>query len=100
MNGSGDLTTRDVSFKGKYLFANVATTEPGILGVVLDQEDLFADLICDGLHLAPEAVRLWFKAKGPKKGILIGFAGGNRHAGWNLYAGTDRNPLGRSYLYN
>jgi N-acetylglucosamine-6-phosphate deacetylase len=45
--------------------------EPGILGVVLDREDIFADLICDGLHVSPEAVRLWFKAKGPRMGILI-----------------------------
>ena len=45
--------------------------EPGILGVVLDRDDVFADLICDGLHVSPEAVRLWFKAKGPKMGILI-----------------------------
>jgi N-acetylglucosamine-6-phosphate deacetylase len=45
--------------------------EPGILGVVLDRDDIFADLICDGLHVSPEAVRLWFKAKGPRMGILI-----------------------------
>jgi len=45
--------------------------EPGILGAVLDQEDLYADLICDGYHVAPEAVRLWFKAKGPERAILI-----------------------------
>jgi len=45
--------------------------EPGILGVVLDREDVYADLICDGEHVSPEAVRLWFKAKGPKMGILI-----------------------------
>lgn len=45
--------------------------EPGILGVVLDQEDLYADLICDGYHVAPEAVRLWLKAKGPERAILI-----------------------------
>jgi N-acetylglucosamine-6-phosphate deacetylase len=45
--------------------------EPGILGVVLDREELFADLICDGLHVSPEAVRLWLKAKGPRMGILI-----------------------------
>ncbi len=45
--------------------------EPGILGVVLDCEDLFADLICDGVHVAPEMVRLWFKAKGPDRAILI-----------------------------
>jgi hypothetical protein len=45
--------------------------EPGILGVVLDRDDIFADLICDGLHVSPEAVRLWFKAKEPRMGILI-----------------------------
>ena len=45
--------------------------EPGILGVVLDRDDLFADIICDGLHVSPEAVRLWFKTKGEKLGILI-----------------------------
>lgn len=45
--------------------------EPGILGVVLDRNDLYAELICDGIHTTPEAVRLWFKAKGPQRGILI-----------------------------
>lgn len=45
--------------------------EPGILGVVLDSPGLFADLICDGVHVAPEAVRLWYKAKGPERAILI-----------------------------
>ena len=45
--------------------------EPGILGTVLDRDDLFADLICDGIHVSAEAVRLWFKAKGPHKAILI-----------------------------
>jgi N-acetylglucosamine-6-phosphate deacetylase len=45
--------------------------EPGILGVVLDRADLYADLICDGYHVAPEAVRLWMMAKGPQRGILI-----------------------------
>ncbi len=45
--------------------------EPGILGVVLDDETLFAELICDGVHVAPEIVRLWLKTKGPDHGILI-----------------------------
>ena len=45
--------------------------EPGILGVVLDRDDLYADLICDGIHVSPEAVRLWLKAKGPERAILI-----------------------------
>lgn len=45
--------------------------EPGILGVVLDCGSIFADLICDGVHVAPEMVRLWLKAKGPERAILI-----------------------------
>lgn len=45
--------------------------EPGILGVVLDRDDLYADLICDGYHVAPELVRLWLKMKGPERAILI-----------------------------
>lgn len=45
--------------------------QPGILGVVLDRDDLYADLISDGIHVAPEMVRLWFKAKGPERAILI-----------------------------
>ncbi|KAA6461764.1 N-acetylglucosamine-6-phosphate deacetylase [Acidobacteria bacterium AB60] len=45
--------------------------EPGILGTVLTTEELFAELICDGIHNAPEMVRLWWKAKGPQRAILI-----------------------------
>ncbi len=45
--------------------------DPGILGVVLDRHELYAELICDGIHVAPELVRLWLKAKGPERGILI-----------------------------
>lgn len=45
--------------------------EPGVLGTVLDDKRLFADLICDGVHVAPPIVRLWFKAKGTARGILI-----------------------------
>jgi N-acetylglucosamine-6-phosphate deacetylase len=37
--------------------------EPGIVGTVLDTEALFADLICDGIHVAPELVRLWLRLK-------------------------------------
>lgn len=45
--------------------------EPGVLGVVLDEDALYAELICDGVHVAPELVRLWLKAKGPRHGILV-----------------------------
>jgi N-acetylglucosamine-6-phosphate deacetylase len=45
--------------------------EPGILGTVLTTDDLYAELICDGIHNAPEMVRLWWKAKGPERALLV-----------------------------
>jgi N-acetylglucosamine-6-phosphate deacetylase len=45
--------------------------EPGILGEVLTDDAIFAELICDGIHSAPEMTRLWWRAKGPERGILV-----------------------------
>ena len=45
--------------------------EPGILGIVLTSDDLFAELICDGIHNEPEIVRLWWRSKGPERAILV-----------------------------
>jgi N-acetylglucosamine-6-phosphate deacetylase len=45
--------------------------EPGILGVTLATDTLFAELICDGIHNAPELVRIWWKCKGQDRAILI-----------------------------
>ncbi len=45
--------------------------EPGILGTVLTSDSLYTELICDGIHVAPEMVKLWYRAKGPKRSILV-----------------------------
>ena len=45
--------------------------EPGIAGVVLDTHSLYAELICDGVHVAPEFVRLWLRSKGEERAILV-----------------------------
>ncbi|MDI3254446.1 MAG: N-acetylglucosamine-6-phosphate deacetylase [Bacillota bacterium] len=45
--------------------------DPGILGVVLDRDDLFAEIICDGLHVHPAVVRMFWKEKGADRAILI-----------------------------
>jgi N-acetylglucosamine-6-phosphate deacetylase len=45
--------------------------EPGLLGVVLDDPHLYAELICDGIHVDPLLVRLFHKAKTPDRGILV-----------------------------
>jgi len=45
--------------------------EPGIAGVVLDDHELYAELICDGIHVAPEFARLWWNAKSEDHAILV-----------------------------
>lgn len=45
--------------------------DPGILGEVLADELLTADLIADGIHVAPEIVQLFLKAKGHERSVLI-----------------------------
>jgi N-acetylglucosamine-6-phosphate deacetylase len=45
--------------------------EPGIAAYVLDQSALFAEIICDGIHVDPIMVRLYFKAKGQDRIILV-----------------------------
>ena len=45
--------------------------EPGILGSVLASDALYAELICDGIHSAPEMAKIWWRAKGPDRAILV-----------------------------
>jgi N-acetylglucosamine-6-phosphate deacetylase len=45
--------------------------EPGILGTVLSDDAMYAELISDGIHVAPEIVKLWWKAKGAERSILV-----------------------------
>ena len=45
--------------------------DPGILGEVLTDSRLSADIIADGIHLDPVIVRLFLKAKGPEAAVLI-----------------------------
>jgi len=45
--------------------------EPGIIGEVLSDDGLTADLIADGIHVAPEVVKLFLQAKGHERAVLI-----------------------------
>jgi N-acetylglucosamine-6-phosphate deacetylase len=45
--------------------------EPGIAGAILQRDDVYAELICDGVHVNPAFVRLWMKMKGEERAILI-----------------------------
>ncbi len=45
--------------------------EPGILGEVLTNARLSADIIADGIHLDPAIVQIFLKAKGKEEAVLI-----------------------------
>jgi N-acetylglucosamine-6-phosphate deacetylase len=45
--------------------------EPGILGTALTTDSLYAELICDGIHVDPSLVTLWWRAKGGERAILV-----------------------------
>jgi N-acetylglucosamine-6-phosphate deacetylase len=45
--------------------------EPGMVGVVLDRNELFAEIISDGLHVHPTVVRMFWKEKGSERAILV-----------------------------
>jgi N-acetylglucosamine-6-phosphate deacetylase len=44
---------------------------PGVVGAALDDERLFAGMICDGLHVDPLSLRLAFRCKGPDRLMLV-----------------------------
>jgi N-acetylglucosamine-6-phosphate deacetylase len=44
---------------------------PGIIGEVLSDDTVTADIIADGIHVSPEVVKLFLQAKGPERAVLI-----------------------------
>ena len=45
--------------------------DPGIVGAVLTDDRISADIIADGIHLDPAIVKLFLQSKGPDKAVLI-----------------------------
>lgn len=43
----------------------------GILDVVLTTDELFAEIISDGIHVSQNTVKLFWRAKGPERAILV-----------------------------
>ena len=63
--------------------------EPAIFGAVIES-DVYCETICDGRHLVPGTVRMYFKCKGPQRIVAItdsimaaGLPDGNYHLGVN-----------------
>jgi len=45
--------------------------DPGVVGAVLTDDRVFAEIIADGIHVAPSAVRLFARAKGRERVLLV-----------------------------
>jgi N-acetylglucosamine-6-phosphate deacetylase len=45
--------------------------DPGIIGEVLSNDRVSADIIVDGIHVAPAVVKLFLRAKGRERAVLI-----------------------------
>jgi N-acetylglucosamine-6-phosphate deacetylase len=45
--------------------------KPGVLGKVLESDDLSAEIIADGLHVDPVVVELFLRCKGQSKAVLV-----------------------------
>ncbi len=62
--------------------------EPGLAAYVLDKRSLFAEIICDGIHVDPMMVRLLLQGEGRGPHHFgDGWHERDGHAGWNLHAG-------------
>jgi len=45
--------------------------DPGIAGAVLSDDRIFAEIIADGIHVHPAAIRLFARCKGRKRVLLV-----------------------------
>ncbi len=66
--------------------------EPGVIGAAADQEEVMVELISDGVHVHPSAVRTMFKVFGAERMILI--SDSLRAAGM----GDGEYPFGGQYI--
>lgn len=51
--------------------SGLGSREPGMVGAVLDTENIFAELICDGIHISPATLRITFNALGENRTVVI-----------------------------
>jgi N-acetylglucosamine-6-phosphate deacetylase len=70
ISGAADRGLRGIT----HLFnamSQLGARAPGLVGAALDDERLFAGIICDGLHVEPAALRIAMRCKGPDRLMLV-----------------------------
>ncbi len=51
--------------------SQLTAREPGVVGAALDDERLFAGIICDGIHVDPASLRIAMRCKGRDRLMLV-----------------------------
>jgi N-acetylglucosamine-6-phosphate deacetylase len=51
--------------------SQLSAREPGMVGAALDDERLFAGIICDGIHVDPVSLRIAMRCKGRNRLMLV-----------------------------
>lgn len=51
--------------------SGVSHRAPGVVGAVLDDENVKAELICDGFHIHPAVLRTTFRALGQDRSVIV-----------------------------
>jgi N-acetylglucosamine-6-phosphate deacetylase len=51
--------------------SQLSAREPGVVGAALDDERLFAGIICDGIHVDPASLRIAMRCKGRNRLMLV-----------------------------
>ncbi len=75
--------------------------EPGLVGAILTSEEIAAEVICDGVHVHPDMVRMAISAKGAKRMMAItdGVAAAGLPDGKSAALGGRRIRVERSAAY-
>jgi N-acetylglucosamine-6-phosphate deacetylase len=51
--------------------SQLSAREPGLVGAALEDDRLFAGIICDGIHVDPAVLRIAVRCKGPERLMLV-----------------------------
>ena len=68
--------------------------DPGILGTVLTDDRVSADIVADGVHVSPEIVKLFLRAKGNERAVLITDGRASDSAANHFFARAFSRPCG------
>ena len=65
--------------------------EPGQVGAALRIRDVYSEIICDGIHIRPEVINIFFMSKGPDYAIMVSDSmSAKAYKGTEFYLGGEK----------